>query len=47
MFSQVEVPPRDRGITWSRFNSVRGSLRPQYWQVLLSRAKILNRENLT
>ena len=44
MFSQVEVPPRERGITWSRFSSVRGNLRPQYWQVLLSRAKMLKRE---
>ena len=38
MFSQVDCPPWERGTTWSRFSSWRGSLRPQYWHVWRSRA---------
>src|SRR5271165_3745579 len=35
MFSQLEDPPFERGITWS---TVRLEREPQYWQVQLSRA---------
>src|SRR3954452_11055732 len=41
MLSQAEVPPLERGITWS-IVSVARSL-PQYWQVHWSRAKIARR----
>jgi glucosamine 6-phosphate synthetase-like amidotransferase/phosphosugar isomerase protein len=34
----IEVPPCERGTTWSRFSSTRGRRWPQYWQVLRSRA---------
>ena len=47
MFSHVDMPPRERGITWSRFSSVRGNFLWQYWQVLPSRAKMLKREKRT
>src|SRR5471032_1742974 len=47
MFSQVVGPPRSRGVTWSRFKSFRSNTSPQYWQVFLSRSKMLCRVNLT
>src|SRR5271156_4251443 len=47
MFSQVVGPPRSRGTTWSRFKSLRSKTSPQYWQVFLSRSKILCRVNFT
>ena len=47
MFSQVVGPPRSRGMTWSRFRSLRSKILPQYWQVFLSRSKMLCRVNLT
>src|SRR5438094_659752 len=47
MFSQLVGPPRSRGITWSRFRSLRSKTLPQYWQVFLSRSKMLCRVNLT
>ena len=47
MFSHVVGPPRSRGTMWSRFNSLRSKTFPQYWQVFLSRSKILCRVNLT
>src|SRR5208282_2813698 len=34
MFSHVDIPPRERGITWSRFSSVRGSFLWQHLPVL-------------
>ena len=37
-FSQEVEPPRDRGMTWSRFRSARRNFRPQYWQIDSSRA---------
>jgi hypothetical protein len=40
MFSQLEVPPLERGITWS---TVRLERDPQYWQVQLSRANTARR----
>ena len=40
MFSQFELPPLDRGITWS---TVRFEREPQYWQVQPSRAKTARR----
>ena len=40
MFSQLELPPLDLGITWS---TVRLEREPQYWQVQLSRAKTARR----
>src|SRR5690606_2526032 len=43
MFSQVVLPPRSRGITWSRFNSSVGRRRAQYWHVFLSRSNTLPR----
>src|SRR4030067_76010 len=47
MFSHVVFPPRERGITWSRFNSFVGNTFPQYWHAFLSRPKILRRQNRT
>src|SRR5205814_4810489 len=47
MFSHVVGPPRSRGMTWSRFKSFRSKTCPQYWQVFLSRSKMLCRVNLT
>src|SRR6185436_18710321 len=47
MFSQVVGPPRSRGITWSRFRSLRSQVLPQYWHVFLSRSKMLCRVNFT
>ena len=47
MFSHVVGPPRSRGMTWSRFKSLRSKTSPQYWQVFLSRSKMLCRVNLT
>src|SRR5882762_2647899 len=47
MFSHVVGPPRSRGMTWSRFKSVRSKTSPQYWQVFLSRSKTLCRVNFT
>ena len=44
-FSQVWLPPRWRGITWSRVRS--WVWRPQYWQVWRSRAKTSRRLSLT
>src|SRR3954447_13469418 len=41
MLSQVEGPPRDRGITWSRVSVPRTP--PQYWHVQLSRANTARR----
>src|SRR5882724_8432390 len=42
------VIPRDRGgMTWSRFRSFRSKISPQYWQVFLSRSKMLCRVNFT
>ena len=35
MFSQLELPPLERGITWS---TVRFEREPQYWQAQPSRA---------
>ena len=32
-FSQVEVPPCDRGTTWSIDSSSLPGWQPQYWQV--------------
>src|SRR6202048_154165 len=43
-FSQLVFPPRLRGSTWSRFSSARGGLRPQVWQVVLSRAEMVGGE---
>src|SRR3954469_7335656 len=40
MFSQLEAPPLERGITWS---TVRLEREPQYWQVQPSRAKTARR----
>ncbi len=40
MFSQVVLPPRRRGITWSK---VRWLGLPQYWQVKRSRRNRLKR----
>ena len=41
MFSQTDLPPRLRGMTWS---TVRPDLRePQYWQVQESRASTARR----
>src|SRR6195256_2593533 len=39
-FSQVVIPPFERGTTWS---NVRSSRWPQYWQVKRSRRNTLNR----
>ena len=39
-FSQLVIPPFERGTTWSK---VRSSRSPQYWQVKRSRRKTLNR----
>ena len=36
-FSQVEVPPRESGMTWSSDSSEEGKRWPQYWQRLPSR----------
>src|SRR6185369_6368226 len=47
MFSHVVGPPRSRGMTWSRFRSFRSNTSPQYWQVFLSRSKMLCRVNFT
>src|SRR5579863_9922344 len=44
-FSQVELPPRERGVTWSSVNSEAGSTDPQYWQVLRSRSRMFLRES--
>src|SRR5438067_2895579 len=41
MLSQWDVPPFERGITWSTVSEARAE--PQYWQVHLSRAKIARR----
>src|SRR4051794_41359725 len=41
MLSQVDGPPRERGITWSSVRVPRTP--PQYWQVQLSRAKTARR----
>jgi hypothetical protein len=44
MFSQTDLPPRLRGITWS---TVRPDLvEPQYWQVQESRASTARRGDL-
>jgi hypothetical protein len=40
MFSQLEAPPLERGITWS---TVRLERAPQYWQVQSSRANTARR----
>ena len=40
MFSHVEVPPFDRGMTWS---TVRFAREPQYWHCQPSRAKTARR----
>ena len=40
MLSHVEVPPFERGMTWS---TVRFAREPQYWQVQPSRAKTARR----
>ena len=40
MFSHVEAPPLERGMTWS---TVRFARAPQYWQVQPSRAKTARR----
>ena len=40
MFSQLELPPLERGITWS---TVRFEREPQYWQVQLSLANTARR----
>src|SRR2546426_11878227 len=47
MFSHVVVPPRSRGMTWSRFSSRRSQRLPQYWQVLGARSEKLWRLDLT
>ena len=46
-FSQVEVPPCDRGFTWSIVNSSPPGWQLQYWQAQWSRLKILRRLKLT
>src|SRR5260221_13211402 len=46
-FSQVEVPPCDRGVTWSIVNSSPPGWQPQYWQAQWSPFKILWRLKLT
>ena len=46
-FSHVVSPPLSRGRTWSRLRSLRSNNRPQYWQTLPSRSKMLCRVNLT
>src|ERR1035438_1104094 len=43
-FSQVERPPRERGMTWSSVSSPDRSVVLQYWQVLRSRSKMFLRE---
>src|SRR5205085_11008596 len=40
MFSQLEAPPLERGMTWS---TVRLEREPQYWQVQLLRANTARR----
>ena len=40
MFSQLDWPPFERGITWS---TVRFEREPQYWQVQSSRANTARR----
>ena len=40
MFSQLDEPPFERGITWS---TVRLERDPQYWQVQASRANTARR----
>ena len=40
MFSQLEAPPLERGMTWS---TVRFEREPQYWQVQSSRANTARR----
>ncbi len=40
MFSQLELPPFERGITWS---TVRFEREPQYWQVQPSLANTARR----
>ena len=47
LFSQVEVPPCDRGITWSIVNSSPPGWQPQYWQAQWSRLNTLRRLKLT
>ena len=47
MFSDEVSLLRSRGMTWSRFRSLRSHLWPQYWQVLWSRSKMLWRVNFT
>src|SRR3954466_4508786 len=47
IFSHVVGPPRSRGMTWSRFKSLRSKTWPQYWHMFLSRSKMLCRVNLT
>src|SRR5580658_11045737 len=44
-FSQVDRPPRERGITWSSVSSPDGSAVLQYWQVLRSRSRMFFRDN--
>jgi len=40
MFSQLDSPPFERGMTWS---TVKFEREPQYWQVQLSRANTARR----
>src|SRR5579864_4716165 len=44
-FSHVDVPPRERGITWSSVSSAAFRAEPQYWQVLRSRSRMFLRES--
>src|SRR5262245_4520387 len=46
-FSQLVSPPRHVGTIWSRLSSLVANRLPQYWQWLLSRAKMLRRFSRT
>ena len=43
-FSQVDEPPRERGMTWSSVSSPAARTVPQYWQVLRSRSRMFLRD---
>src|SRR6266404_1888072 len=44
-FSQVDSPPRERGITWSSVSSPDDMTLQQYWQVLRSRKRMFLRDS--
>src|SRR3954462_6095349 len=46
-FSHDVSPPRHVGTMWSRLNSLVANRLPQYWQWLLSRAKMFRRFSRT